>query len=432
MSTPSYTRYQRYYLWAIAITAVLILANQVVIQHYLAQKRDNAHLINVSGRQRMLSQRITALAYSYKLNPSAFSRTELEQQLHEWRQMHRSLSGGALSKGLIADLPAVQASLQQMDFQVEMANKLLQQPENLGEQELQELQRNQQTFLLAMDTVVFDLEKASDSRLTKIMILEIFLAVLALLVLGLEFNFIFRRIIGVLAQQNRTLERSNELLEQYAYASSHQFKEPIQNILNYSRLLRRSTASRQLEEQLAFADFIGESAEQLKQKTEAILQLSLIQKTELEVQMLDCDALIREVGHLYRKQIKQLGGALNIKPMEAEIAVDEERFKELWDRLISNGLKFVEQGQSPHIEIDGHSNGQNFIFSIRDNGIGIAADLQDEIFEMFKQLHPRHYFKGEGVGLALSKAIVEKHHGKMWLESRPGKGSVFYVQLPMK
>ncbi len=432
MSAPNYTRYQQYYLWAIAITAGLILANQVVIQHYLAQKRDDARLINISGRQRMLSQRISALAHSYVIQPSSFTKKELDRQVHEWEQMHASLASGALSQGLISDLPEVQQSLQQMDFQVSMASDLLKTLEDLEVQQLHELQLNQQTFLLGMDQVVLDIERASDSRLTRIMIVEVLLAILALIVLALEFTFIFRRIIRALTQQNRALEHSNQMLEQYAYASSHQFKEPIQNILNYTGLLRRSTSKRQTEEQLAFVDFIEEGAEQIKQKTEAILQLSLIQSADLRLQSLDCATLIHEVAELYQQRLSRLGGSLTINPMKAKLEVDEERFKELWDRLISNALKFIGEDQQPEIEITGHSDGEHFIFSIRDNGIGIAPQLQGEIFGMFKQLHPRHYFTGEGVGLTLSKAIVEKHQGKLWLESHPGRGSVFYVKLPMK
>lgn len=432
MSTSHYTRFQRYYLWAIALTAGLILANQVVIQYYLAQKREDAHLINVSGRQRMLSQRITSLAYSYVQRPSKFTRQELDQQMQEWQQMHSSLSSGTLSKGLIADLPEVQERLAQMDFQVRMAIDLLQDVDQLGGQQLYDFQLNQQAFLLEMDRVVLQMEEASDSRLTRIMIVEVFLAALALLILGLELTFLFRRNIAVLTKQNQALEYSNQLLEQYAYATSHQFKEPLQNILNYADLLRRSTNSRRLEEQLAFVDFIEDSAEQMKQKTEAVLQLSLIQNTELEIRLLDCSTLIREVAAGYQPQIRKLGGNLTVNVQQAHLLVDKERFIELWKRLISNALKFAGQDRNPEVVIDGQSDGNYFIFSIRDNGIGIEPQLQEEIFGMFKQLHPRHYFNGQGIGLTLSKAIVEKHRGKLWLESYPGKGSVFYVQLPLK
>ena len=426
-----YSRYQRYYLWAIVATASLILVNQIVIQYYLAQKRDNAHLINITGRQRMLSQRLPLLVYTFQAHPSTYNRSELNNTLHEWSQMHSSLRSGALSVGLLEDLPDVQQQLRQMDFQVDMAAQMLRHPMSLTPEDLQELMLNQHAFLLEMDQVVTTVEDASYARLTSIIRLEIFLAIITLVILFLEVKFVFWPIVAEQEAKNKALIQSNELLEQYAYASSHQLKEPVQNILNFVGLLKRTTKKDPESEEALYIQFIEKGAAQIKSKTDSLLQLALIQNSPLDRKVVDCDRVIQEVARPYLEATKQLGGRLVILPIKRAVRVDEDLFRELWDSLFSNALKFLQNGTVPNIEVASRKEGGYLLFSIRDNGIGIEADHRKEIFEMFKQLHPAHQFTGDGVGLTLSKAIVERHNGKMWFESLPGQGSIFYVQLPL-
>lgn len=431
MNGTQYTRYQRYYLWAILATASLILINQLVIQYYLAQKKDNAHLINVTGRQRMLSQRLPLLVYTFQTHPSTYNRSGLNSTLHEWTQMHNSLHSGALSKGLVNDLPEVKQQLGKMDFQVDMASQMLEHPLTLTSEDMQELLRNQQTFLLEMEQVVTSVEEASDKRLTALIRLEVFLAILTLVVLFLEVKFIFWPIVEQQAQQNKALLQSNQLLEQYAYASSHQFKEPVQNILNFVGLLKRSTKKESESDEALYLQFIEKGAEDIKSKTDSLLQLALIQNAPLDRKAINCDEVIREVAQPYIKKAQQLGGKLVVLPIKAIIQADEGLFRELWNRLFSNALKFLEKGRVPDIEVTSIVKDKHLLISIRDNGIGIESNYQEEIFGMFKQLHPQHHFTGDGVGLTLSKAIVERHRGRMWFESLPGQGTIFYVRLPL-
>ncbi|MEL6968957.1 MAG: ATP-binding protein [Bacteroidota bacterium] len=407
------------------------MINQIVIQYYLAQKRDNAHLINVTGRQRMLSQRLPLLAYTVQTRPSSYNHSVLNNTLHEWKQMHSSLRSGALAEGLVKDLPSVQQRLRKMDFQVDIADEMLSHPMTLKAEDLQELVLNQQTFLLEMDETVASVEAASDERLTSIIYLEIFLAALTLIVLFLEVRFIFWPILRSQTEQNQALLQSNNLLEQYAYASSHQLKEPVQNILNFVRLLKRNIKPVVQSEEALYLQFIEKGAADIKSKTDSLLQLALIQNKSLQHIAIDCDRVIREVARPYIQQARRQGGQLVILPVEAIIDGDESLFRDLWDRLFSNALKFQHQDRVPNIEVASKIEGGRLLISIRDNGIGIESNYREEIYEMFKQLHPQHHFNGDGVGLTLSKAIVERHRGKMWFESLPGQGSIFYVQLPL-
>ena len=223
------------------------------------------------------------------------------------------------------------------------------------------------------------------------------------------------------------LRTSNRELEQFAYISSHDLKEPLRKIATYSQLLQMENREKLDERSNRFMESITQSVDRMRNLIDDLLGFSRAGREEIIREPVNLNAIFTTVCEDLEKQIEDSGAKLTRDDLP-EIVGDPTQIQQLIQNLISNALKFHgEKAPEVHMGIS-RLNGES-IFSISDNGIGIAPDYFEQIFKIFQRLHGRDKYPGTGIGLAICRKIVERHHGRIWVESTPGKGSTFSFTL---
>lgn len=230
---------------------------------------------------------------------------------------------------------------------------------------------------------------------------------------------------------NKKLEQSNSELERFAYIASHDLKSPLRNIISFMNLIERKLRNTEDKDIKKYIQFVTENALQMNILIQDVLEFSRIdndaQQSRTEKVDLN-DTLMLAVQNLHEQLVNGNGSVITEKlPMVQGSSV---HLLQLFQNIIGNGLKYNESVK-PSVKISYKLLEQHMILSIEDNGIGIAPQYHDQIFEMFKRLHTRDEYKGTGIGLAICKKIVHNLGGKIWLNSELGKGTVFYISLPM-
>ncbi|MGB0929553.1 MAG: ATP-binding protein [Chitinophagales bacterium] len=228
--------------------------------------------------------------------------------------------------------------------------------------------------------------------------------------------------------QNQQLESSNKELKQFAYIASHDLKEPLRMIGSYTSLLRRRYANKLDEGAQEFMGFITEATTRMNSLLDDLLTYSKVGTQELQKEPVKMGEIVEVAMANLQLNIKQKEAKVNIGSLP-EVNVSRTQMGQLYQNLISNALKFSDKN-NPEIWVDVQKNGKAYIFSVKDNGIGIAEEHQERIFEMFSRLHTRQEYEGTGIGLATCKKIVEQHGGRIWVESDQNKGSTFYFTVP--
>jgi PAS domain S-box-containing protein len=227
------------------------------------------------------------------------------------------------------------------------------------------------------------------------------------------------------------LRRSNEELEQFAYAVSHDLQEPLRTVTSFLRLLERRYEDQLDAKGEKFIDYAVDGAERMQEMISALLDLSRV-ATRGE------DPTPTETKRTLDRTLKALGRA--IEGAEAEVTydplptvmADRAQLAQIFQNLIANAIKFRREGVPPRVHVSAEREGDEWVFSVADNGIGIDPEQANRIFQIFQRLHTRNEYEGTGIGLALCKRIVERHGGRIWVESEPGEGSTFYFTLPVQ
>ncbi|MBX9572619.1 MAG: response regulator [Candidatus Obscuribacterales bacterium] len=233
--------------------------------------------------------------------------------------------------------------------------------------------------------------------------------------------------------QERTaeLQRSNEELRQFAKIASHDLQEPLRAVEGFANLLAETSEGKFDKDQMDFLNYILDGTKRMQQLIRAVLVHSEVDKKtpESEVHTTSCTSVIDEVLRDLRNLIRETETTFDIGELP-EVAVDHTLMVQLMQNLISNGIKYRVASRKPHITIQVEQNLGRWMFSIRDNGIGIDPKYSATIFDMFARLHSKSEYPGTGMGLAICKKIVESHGGNIWVESKPGEGSIFMFTLP--
>ncbi|MGB1243174.1 MAG: ATP-binding protein [Chitinophagales bacterium] len=224
------------------------------------------------------------------------------------------------------------------------------------------------------------------------------------------------------------LKRSNMDLEQFAYAASHDLQEPLRMIISYAQLFERRYGKKVDEEGLTYLHFMSDGAQRMNQLIRDLLLYSRINRNQESLKLINCQQVLDGVLRNMQTIIIQKNAKINSEELPFVTAIFSD-LSRLFQNLISNALKFC-QNEIPRIEINVREEACSFIFSVSDNGIGIAEEYHENIFTIFKRLHNRDTYEGTGVGLAICKKIVEHWGGKIWLTSKVGEGSTFYFTLP--
>lgn len=230
--------------------------------------------------------------------------------------------------------------------------------------------------------------------------------------------------------KNKQLEHSNEDLEQFAYIASHDLKEPLRMIHSYTSLLERRYKDQLDETGKEFMHFIVDAVDRMKNLLDDLLDYSRSGKQELADTLVSVSDIMTIIRLNLQKQIEEQNGEIIIREENLpSIIAHKSQVMQLMQNLVSNGLKFRGE-KDPVVIVDCVKKNNQFIFSVKDNGIGISKNNQTKVFEMFRRLHTKDEYAGTGIGLATCKKIVSNMGGDLWIESEEGKGSTFFFAVP--
>lgn len=224
------------------------------------------------------------------------------------------------------------------------------------------------------------------------------------------------------------LERTNRELEQFAYVASHDLQEPLRSITSYTQLILQEFGSSFTAETRHYFDRVVEASGRLKNLIQALLEFSRVGKGDLKLEPTRIDSILNQVIENLYAAITESNATITADPLPL-IFVDRTYISMLFQNLIGNAIKF-RSDRPPAIHISATHEHDCWRFSVRDNGIGIDPQYKDKIFIIFQRLHTQERYPGTGIGLAVSKKIVDLHRGKIWLESAHGEGSTFYFEIP--
>lgn len=225
------------------------------------------------------------------------------------------------------------------------------------------------------------------------------------------------------------LARSNAELEQFAYVSSHDLQEPLRMIGSYLQLLERRYKGQLDDKADKYIYYAVDGASRMQNLIDDLLTFSRVTTRAKELGPTDCEAIYDRVVSTLTVSIKENDAEITHDPLP-EVIADDVQIGQVFQNLISNALKF-RGDENPKIHISARRDDNQWLFSVKDNGIGIDPKHAERIFEVFKRLHKRREYPGTGIGLSICKKIVERHGGSIWVESQLGEGSTFYFTLPM-
>jgi two-component system, chemotaxis family, sensor kinase Cph1 len=223
------------------------------------------------------------------------------------------------------------------------------------------------------------------------------------------------------------LTRSNAELEQFAYVSSHDLQEPLRMIASYLQLLERKYKGKLDSKADKYIHFSVDGATRMQKLIDDLLEFSRVTTHAKEFKPTDLESIFTQVQSNLEVSIKENNALISHDPLPT-LMVDKTQITQVFQNLISNALKFRSESQ-PEIKISAEKRKNDWLFEVKDNGIGIDPKHSDRIFEVFKRLHKKKDYPGTGIGLSICKKIIERHGGQIWVESELGKGSIFYFTL---
>jgi PAS domain S-box-containing protein len=232
-----------------------------------------------------------------------------------------------------------------------------------------------------------------------------------------------------LAKTVEELKRSNDDLQQFAYVSSHDLQEPLRMVSSYTQLLAKRYKGRLDSDADEFIAFAVDGCNRMQGLIQDLLAYSRAGTSEKKLREVPSENALQKALINLRAAIKQSGAVVTHDALPA-ITTDETQFTQIFQNLVGNAIKY-RRAEDPRVHVSAARNdGNEWTFSVRDNGLGIDPQYFERIFVLFQRLHGRDEFEGTGIGLAVCKRIVERLRGKIWVESQLEKGSTFYFTLP--
>ncbi|HEV8713941.1 MAG TPA: ATP-binding protein [Candidatus Binatia bacterium] len=236
-----------------------------------------------------------------------------------------------------------------------------------------------------------------------------------------------RRVHQQLQESQLEFARSNADLQQFAYIASHDLQEPLRMVTTYIQLLAQRSQDQLDAQAQEFIGYAVEGAQRMKALIDDLLAYSRVGRQGKPLTPTDSATILHQTLQSLQVQIAESGATVTSDPLPT-VRADQTQLGMLWQNLLGNAVKFHGQ-EPPQIHISARRQGAEWIFSVRDNGIGLEPQHAERIFQIFQRLHTRTEYPGTGIGLAICKKIVERHGGRIWVESAPGQGATFLFTL---
>jgi NO-binding membrane sensor protein with MHYT domain/nitrogen-specific signal transduction histidine kinase len=445
----------RYFL-SLGLISVLAILGMLLVEHQGGEGRVEARTINIAGRQRMLSQAIAKDAVLIAGSTDVAERMRLSKDLQGlgalWEKSHAALQHGDSTLGLSGNNSTAIREMftaLQPDFTAiagaahTLATRSAAQPTSMdATPEVNVILSRERAFLRGMDAIVFEYDREASfpdrtgNRLQMALLLSVLavLLVQGILVLRPALANIHQGISQLelakqaLQHKSEELARSNAELEQFAYVASHDLQEPLRMVASYTQLLARRYQGKLDRDADEFIGFAVDGATRMQTLIRDLLSYSRVMTQGRSLQPVDTRRAFDAACENLHKAIEESGVAVSVGPLPV-IQADATQMTQLFQNLLGNALKYRNE-HAPRIHVDVRAAEKSWLFSVEDNGIGIEPQYFERIFQMFQRLHTREKYSGTGIGLAICRRIVERHGGRIWVESAPGRGATFLFAIP--
>ena len=231
-----------------------------------------------------------------------------------------------------------------------------------------------------------------------------------------------------LANQTKELLRSNEELEQFAYVASHDLQEPLRMIISYVQIIQKNIEQNNTTGLDEFMNYVLDGTSRMQSLINDLLQFSRVNRKGSVFSVVDMNEILKIATSHLTARISENNATVTYCDMP-KVKGDTSQLIRLFQNLIDNAIKFKAPDRQPEIKISVEERAEDFVFSIKDNGIGIEDKFYNRIFVIFQRLHTRNEYAGTGIGLAVCKKIVERHGGEIWVESKRNEGSNFFFSI---
>ena len=226
------------------------------------------------------------------------------------------------------------------------------------------------------------------------------------------------------------LRRANQDLEQFAFSASHDLQEPLRTIKIYSQLLADRLKTEVEGETAEFLDFLKSAATRMEFLVRDLLAYTQVTALDAPAEETDANQALAETLATLGGAMAESGAIVTSDKLPL-VAAHGTHLRQLFQNLIGNAIKYRSEDRRPIVHIGAESQEGLWVFTVRDNGIGIPPEFKEQIFGLFSRLHNADRYAGTGIGLAICQRIVERYHGRIWVESELGRGSEFRFTLPV-
>ncbi len=229
-------------------------------------------------------------------------------------------------------------------------------------------------------------------------------------------------------ERTEELERSNAELRQFAYVASHDLQEPLRMVASYLGLLERRYKGQLDKDADEFIAFAVDGARRMKGLIDDLLSYSRVGTRGQRLRPVEADGPLEHALANLGAAIADSAAVITHDPLPC-VTADASQLAQLFENLLGNAIKF-HGARPPRVHVSAERAGEQWVFAVADNGIGVEPQYTERIFQVFQHLHARDEFPGSGIGLAVCKKIVQRHGGRIWLDSQPGEGAIFRFTMP--
>ena len=233
---------------------------------------------------------------------------------------------------------------------------------------------------------------------------------------------------GLAVERAAELAQSNEALEQFAYIASHDLREPLRMVSSYTALLAKRYQGQIDAKADRYIGYVVEGAQRMSSMIDDLLRVSEVSGEGHTFQRVDVGTAVQEAIDNLQMLIRESEGKVFVDDLPT-VSGDAGQLVQLFQNLIANAIKF-RGDDPPRVHVSADRDDDDWVFSVRDNGIGLNPEYAGRIFKMFQRVHKRGKYEGSGIGLAIVKRIVNRHRGRVWVESEIGKGADFLFTVP--